>query len=56
MGTGGRKCNADIITSIPEDKKANKNLEINTQKSIKKCHLGIPLMHTLVACILEIYH
>lgn len=56
MGTGGRKCNTDVITLIPEDKKANKNLVIHTQKSIKKCYLGIRLRHTLVARILEIYY
>lgn len=55
-GTGGPKCNTDVITFIPEDKKANKNLVINTQKSIKKCYLGIPLRHTLVARTLEIYY
>ena len=56
VGTGGRKCNTDVITFIPEDKKANKKLVINTQKSIKKCYLGIPLRHMLAARILEIYY
>lgn len=56
MRTGGWECNTDAITLIPKDTKANKNVVINTQKSIKKCYLGICVRHILVACTLEIYY
>jgi len=42
VGTGGGKCSTDAITLTLEDKKADKNLVINIQKSTKKCYLGIP--------------
>lgn len=46
----------NVVTLIPADKEATKNLVINTHKAIRKCYLAIPLKHTLVAGILEIYY
>lgn len=46
----------NVVTAIPADKKATKNLLINAHKSIRKCHLVIPFKHTLVADILEIFN
>lgn len=45
-----------VVTVIPADKKATKNLVINAQKSIRKCYLVNPLKHILVADILEIFN
>lgn len=46
----------NVVTLIPADKKATKNLVINAHKSSRKRYLVIPLKHALVADILEYFY